>query len=182
MRTDIEFILVDPAVFWPPKEPEFPQAPIPDSPWTYENGSVNPALIPSNTTRLRSKGQRSTRDTDGVYNLLPYHPDFQEDAAGARGSAMYSDEESGDELDDEEGDAYFDSNRGRVQVRQGSEGYEVKPVSRAEMLRQYMEELNAVPDRYNRYEPEPHSESEDEDDDIPLGEVVHGRLEGTVQL
>ena len=172
-------LVADPAEVWPPKEPEIPRAPMPDSPWTYENGSVNPDLIPSNSARLRSKSQRSKRDDmDGVYNLPPYHPDFNEDTTGTQETNHpYEDRHSDDEA---EADAC--PNHSRMHVRRGSEGYEVRPVDRAEMLRQYMEELNAVPDRYNRYEPEPYSESEDEDDNVPLGATVRHILEDSVEV
>ncbi|KAF5323533.1 hypothetical protein D9611_005589 [Ephemerocybe angulata] len=170
----LNFELADhsvPGEVWPPKEPEIPRAHVADSPWTYENGTVNPSLVPSNASRLRTKRKPRNQDMDGVYNLPPYHPDFQE---GGIQQSSSSDQES----DDEEGGAFFESNR----VRRGSEGYEVRTVDREEMMRRYMEELNSVPDRYNRYEPEPYSESEesDNDDNVPLGTVR--RLNGSVQV
>jgi len=141
---------------------------MPESPWTYENGDVNPELVPSNARR------RKGRNMDGVYNLPPYHPDFQE-------GASYPDDaySEGSEDDTEEEYPHFSSNSGKVHVRRGSEGYEVRPpASREEMLRRYMEELNQVPDRYVRYVPEPHSESEDEEDEednVPLGSKLMSR-------
>jgi palmitoyltransferase len=46
-------------------------------------------------------------------------------------------------------------------VRIGSEGYEVRPVGREEMLRKYLEELGEEPGRYVRYMPETDSNSEE---------------------
>ncbi|KAF6766725.1 palmitoyltransferase PFA4 [Ephemerocybe angulata] len=151
------------AKYGPRKSLKSPALTFADSPWTYENGTVNPSLVPSNASRLRTKRKPRNQDMDGVYNLPPYHPDFQE---GGIQQSSSSDQES----DDEEGGAFFESNR----VRRGSEG--------EEMMRRYMEELNSVPDRYNRYEPEPYSESEesDNDDNVPLGTVR--RLNGSVQV
>lgn len=47
-------------------------------------------------------------------------------------------------------------------VRRGSEGYEVRSVSREQMLRQYLEGIGEDYDRYLRYIPQPDSESEEE--------------------
>jgi palmitoyltransferase len=100
---------------------------------------------------------------DGVYNLPPYHPDFED-----REMQSVQDEEQalfGEQYEEEEDYAY--SNGGKAHVRRGSEGYEVRSINREDLLRQYLEEINA-PDRYVRYEPEPCSESDDSDDDVPL--------------
>lgn len=152
-----------------------------DSPWTYENGSVNPNLIPSNGARLRAKKRGPpNEDMDGVYNLPPYHPDFQE--GGMQQPQYYEEDMDGESDDDEETDAYFDSNRPRV--RRGSEGYEVLPIDREEMLRRYMEEMNeASQDKYVRYVPEPDSESEeDSGDDRPLGAALARTLDSPVEV
>lgn len=55
-------------------------------------------------------------------------------------------------------------------VRRGSEGYEVLPVDREEILRRYIESRGEEDGRYRRYVPEPPSESESEDE--PLSERV----------
>ena len=44
----------------------------------------------------------------------------------------------------------------------------MRSINREDLLRQYLEEINA-PDRYVRYEPEPSSDSDDSEDDVPLG-------------
>lgn len=65
---------------------------------------------------------------------------------------------SGDEVDDDDDVPLGIKGRGR----RGSEGYEVRPVSREQMLRQYLESVGENYDRYIRYIPEPESESETE--------------------
>ena len=45
-------------------------------------------------------------------------------------------------------------------MRRGSEGFEIRQMSREEMLQRYLAEQ--TPDKYNRYVPEPASESEEE--------------------
>ena len=45
-------------------------------------------------------------------------------------------------------------------MRRGSEGFEIRQMSREEMLQRYLAEQ--PPNRYNRYVPEPASESEEE--------------------
>ncbi|KAJ2918393.1 hypothetical protein MD484_g1990, partial [Candolleomyces efflorescens] len=151
-----------PGEIWPPKEHEPERAPLPESPWTYENGSFNPDLVPTNT---RARPRRKVMD-DGVYNLPPYHPDFED-----REIHTVRDEEQAlfdEESEDEEEEYYTYSSRGQGHVRRGSEGYEVRSINREDLLRQYLEEINA-PDRYVRYEPEPSSDSDDSEDDVPLG-------------
>lgn len=73
-------------------------------------------------------------------------------------------------------DDEFGRRMGRVRVRRGSEGYEVKSVDREEMLRRFVEGRTHEPGRYQRYVPEPSSESEVEDGDadesIPLAQQV----------
>ena len=70
---------------------------LPASPWTYENGALNPHLAASNA-RLRSVSQRRAGP---VSALPPYHPDYEEPA-----SEDGEDEEDGSEYEsssDEEG-------------------------------------------------------------------------------
>ncbi|KAF7784158.1 hypothetical protein Agabi119p4_323 [Agaricus bisporus var. burnettii] len=55
-----------------------------------------------------------------------------------------------------------------VTVRRGSEGYEVRPISREEMLREYMDSVGEDYDRYLRYIPQPDSDGED----IPIDDSV----------
>ena len=133
------------------------------SPWTYQNEGFNPALQPSNTairegTSTSRKRQRHniTRGAD-TYPTPPYHPDFPE------GENVRQPEDESDTSNDEENAEY-----GKVRVRRGSEGYEVRPQDREDMLRRYLEELGEEPGRYLRYIPQPDDTSEDEDDNIPL--------------
>ncbi|KAJ6609380.1 DHHC palmitoyltransferase-domain-containing protein [Mycena sp. CBHHK59/15] len=146
----------DPPEVWPPQDPaamhygdpdkEFV---LPDSPWTYENGSVNPALQPSNSAVPR----RRSRNTNGASALPPYHPDYQ------AGADIPNDHNS----TDEEGDYHRYTDGGKTRVRRGSEGYEIRPVGREDMLARYL--------RYHRYIPQEGSDSDSED--IPLGQQLH---------
>ncbi|KAG2022858.1 palmitoyltransferase PFA4 [Coprinopsis cinerea AmutBmut pab1-1] len=148
---------------WPPRDPDSvgrPKIDLSASPFTYGNDTLNPELQPTNLRRRSFNGRGPP-----AHALPPYHPDYQEGYfVGEDGSWDESDEvcSEGDVPD------------GRVRVRRGSEGYEVKPQSREDMLRRYIEELGEDPYRYNRYEPEPFTESEEEsdDDNIPLARVA----------
>ncbi|KAF9469816.1 DHHC palmitoyltransferase-domain-containing protein [Collybia nuda] len=145
---------------WPPRDPaerrtsspeqEFV---LPSSPWTYENGSVNPTLEPFNAhLRDRDSSTKRRKSNSGRSMLPPYHPDYQEVSDVADD---YSSEDS--------------YNGKRNFVRRGSEGYEVRPVEREDMLQHYLRELGEEPGRYHRYIPYPESESED--DNIPLAQA-----------
>ncbi|KAF7303195.1 Palmitoyltransferase PFA4 [Mycena kentingensis (nom. inval.)] len=124
---------------------------LPDSPWTYENGSVNPDLRPSNSATRRRKA--------GVSALPPYHPDY----------GVAAESESEDE---------YEEDQSRVRVRRGSEGYEVRPGNREDMLARYLNEMGERQYRY--YVPEPQSESSDEEDDrVPLGQRVSIQQDGS---
>ncbi|KAF8215862.1 hypothetical protein K438DRAFT_613583 [Mycena galopus ATCC 62051] len=150
---------------WPPRDPatihdddpdkEFV---LPDTPWTYENGSINPDLKPSNST---SGTRRRRTPPDGASALPPYHPDYQPPRA-------IDDGDSSDEEDD-----YRYGNPGKTKVRRGSEGYEVRPGGREDMLARYLLEIGETPQRYHRYIPQPDSEPESESDDVPLGQQLH---------
>lgn len=92
----------------------------------------------------------------GASALPPYHPDYEPGDA----QETSSDEEIN-----------------QPRIRRGSEGYEVRPVDRDEMLRRYLEEIGEVPGRYHRYIPQPEEgESQDEDDDMPLATVSQTKL------
>lgn len=128
------------AISWPPRDPNDERRhnrpfQLPSSPWTYENGSVNPNLRPSNDSLRQRSGQR-------VSSVPPYHPDY-------RGSA----DDDSDEYDD---NVEAPLNRKRL----GSEGYEVQPIDREKLLAQFILDQAAQDGRYVAYEPEPHSESE----------------------
>ncbi|KAI0800548.1 palmitoyltransferase PFA4 [Fomes fomentarius] len=159
---------------WPPKDPDayiYPDEDpnhkfeLPASPWTYENGSVNPDLQPT-TTRRRRPGTR-TKAVEGPYSSVPpYHPDY-----GRQETYPVSSE------DDEDDDQYNQIGRPREFVRRGSEGYEVRPIDREVLLRQYIEDETTRPGRYQLYVPDPPSEPESggEEEQIPLGENLESR-------
>ena len=127
------------------------------SPWTYNNKSLNPNLQPSNSqSRRRNKSQSSS---PGVSSLPPYHPDYKEGDQGAYNPSNYENQ------DEEES-----TPSGRIHVRKGSEGYEIRPEEREEMLRQYLTDLGEEPGRYLRYIPQPESEESTSDDDVPLAQ------------
>ncbi|KAF7337517.1 Palmitoyltransferase PFA4 [Mycena sanguinolenta] len=146
---------------WPPRDPaamhdgdpnkEFV---LPDSPWTYENGSINPELRPTNSA------PRRRRTPDGTSSLPPYHPDYRPGNA--------DDMESTD--DDE--DDYRYAAPSKTKVRRGSEGFEVRPAGREDMLARYLLEIGETPQRYHRYIPQPDSEPESEDE-VPLAQQLH---------
>ncbi|KAG6817934.1 hypothetical protein H0H87_012402 [Tephrocybe sp. NHM501043] len=151
----------DGPVSWPPTDPtarnyEYPEENfvLPSSPWTYENGDVNPNLEASNSHRRTRK--KISRQGTGVSPLPPYHPDYQEGTAGAI------------DLTDESSDDEYDGRR--PFVRAGSEGYEVRPVDREEILRRYLAETGMEPGRYKYYIPTPDIDSES-DSDTPLADL-----------
>ncbi|KAF5385064.1 hypothetical protein D9615_001250 [Tricholomella constricta] len=159
----------DGSVSWPPRDPstyntDGPQNEfvLPSSPWTYENGSINPSLEPYNSQRRSAARRRPQRLTAGVSSLPPYHPDYQE---GTEAMLEGSDEESSGE----------DDVLRKPLVRAGSEGYEVRPVDRDDLLRRYLTDLGEQPGRYHRYIPTPDSESDSEDDDVTLAEAIAKR-------
>jgi len=155
------FTLVESGEEWPPRESDVNASPMHNSsitdnssPWTYENGSLNPNLQPSNSqTRKRNVSQTSI---PGASSLPPYHPDYKEGDQDAYNPGNRDEQES--------------PPRGRLHVRRGSEGYEVCPEEREEMLQRYLTELGEKPGRYLRYIPQPESEEGTSDDDIPLAQ------------
>jgi len=147
---------------WPPREWDGDASPVHNSnitdkssPWTYENESLNPNLQPSNSqSRRRNISQTSI---PGASSLPPYHPDYKE---GDQGACNPVNDESWDEEES--------APRGRLHVRRGSEGYEIRPEEREEMLQRYLTELGEKPGRYLRYIPQPESEESTSEDDVPL--------------
>jgi palmitoyltransferase len=102
---------------------------------------------------------------------LPYHPDYQEQHE----SEQYSGTSEGS------GDEQYPPKSGALRVRRGSEGYEVRPAEREEILRQYLENLGEEPGRYLRYIPQVEDEGEsdlegEDDDNVPL--ASHARRVG----
>ncbi|KAI0640069.1 palmitoyltransferase PFA4 [Trametes polyzona] len=149
---------------WPPRDPEAYVYPEPDpnhkfelppSPWTFENGTLNPQLRPSTTRRRKTP-------TRGHAAVPPYHPDYDGDDGG-----------------DDDGE-YAENTAGRPRefVRRGSEGYEVRQIDREALLQRYIEDRTAEPGRYHLYVPDPPSEPESgaeaeaEDENIPLSEKL----------
>ncbi|KAI0078856.1 zf-DHHC-domain-containing protein [Panus rudis PR-1116 ss-1] len=163
---------------WPPRDPStymYPDEPLdhelklPESPWTYENGSLNPDLRPtssgakaSSTTARKRKGNVSHR---GVSNVPPYHPDYKPPEEVDGDDYSVDSASSGNEYTEEEIPVPLTSRR---LVRRGSEGYEVHAIDREQMLKQYVESQVSEPGRYHIYVPEPPSASDTEDDDAPL--------------
>jgi hypothetical protein len=99
------------------------------------------------------KYKRQVQDQDlGKSPLPPYHPDYSE---------MNASEDSDSTSEDSDDVAPF--------VRGGSEGYEVQPVDREDMLRRYLKEIGEEPGRYHRYIPSPDFDS---DEDLPLAQVL----------
>ncbi|KAF8921983.1 DHHC palmitoyltransferase-domain-containing protein [Mucidula mucida] len=148
---------------WPPRDPivEPPPPPgfnLPDSPWTYGNGSINPDLAPSNSKARSTK--RRVRRVAHHSTLPPYHPDYQE---GASSGYDY----------EEDSDSSFEEEQRRPLVRRGSEGYEIRPTGREDMLQSYLEQIGETPGRYHRYIPQEdsESESEEEEDVTPIGQI-----------
>ncbi|TDL20994.1 hypothetical protein BD410DRAFT_699683, partial [Rickenella mellea] len=135
---------------------------LPTSPWTYENGSVNPNLRPSNAYQRRQKGGRRRGEGGGgfVSSVPPYHPDYQDDqhdhpSKNDNDQAEAEEESASSHTDSED---YHYSPYGH-RVRRGSEGMEVQPVDREEILRRYILSRGEEAGRYQRYEPEPASAS-----------------------
>jgi len=131
---------------------------LPESPWTYENGSINPELQPSNSSSIP---RRRKRELNGASSLPPYHPNYRPE-----GDA----EDVYDSTDDEDEYNYTTDNS-KTRVRRGSEGYEVRPGAREDMLARYLTEIGEPVQKYHRYIPQPDSESES--DDVPLGQQLH---------
>jgi len=156
---------------WPPRDPNMPHEEepstefiLPDSPWTYNNGNFNPELLSTNSARLDTPRRRRSQNGEDHSSLPPYHPDYQE-------RESHSLEYSSDDADEE----YWEAPRGKTLVRRGSEGYEVRPAGREDMLKRYLEQIGETPRRYHRYIPEPDSESED---DVPLTQTIVSRTSG----
>lgn len=104
------------------------------------------------------RGRR--RPIPSASSLPPYHPDYKEGDDQLDESQQYSDNDN-DTSEDE-------SPQLGTHVRQGSEGYEVRPEGREEMLRKYLEGLGEQPDRYLRYIPQVDEDSESDEDNTPL--------------
>ncbi|KAH9849211.1 palmitoyltransferase PFA4 [Lenzites betulinus] len=162
---------------WPPRDPEaytYPEADpnyrfqLPPSPWTFDNGDLNPELRPSTTRRRRTPTGAPPPAPRAP--VPPYHPDYDNDS----GTAAYPAMESDDDYDEDE---YTENAAGRPRefVRRGSEGYEARPIDRETMLRRYVEDRTAEPGRYQLYVPSPPSEPDsgpEAEESIPLSEKL----------
>ncbi|TCD71190.1 Palmitoyltransferase [Steccherinum ochraceum] len=102
---------------WPPKDPErrmmAEEDPnftfkLPDSPWTYANGSLNPALRVGASSATSSaqvasseaathRRRRGVRMPVGAANVPPYHPDYGKTVEPESDSSWDDDEPSGSE-------------------------------------------------------------------------------------
>ncbi|KAG2350756.1 zf-DHHC-domain-containing protein [Suillus weaverae] len=153
---------------WPPRDPTLAnQLPfkLPDNPWTYENGDVNPNLRPSNGRLRGVNGNRHKSSQDPVSVLPPYHPDYEDPGVDARPGRLYS--------PDSDSDYSEEGCSGAIRVRRGSEGYEVRPVNREQMLQEYVQDQISEAGRYQVYEPE-HTLESDEDFEDEFEEDVDG--------
>jgi hypothetical protein len=93
-----------------------------------------------------------------------YHPDFEDTEHAYDPGA--GDSSGSDEYEDPP------PVRHAPRVRRGSEGPELLPVDREEMLRRYVASETVRDGRYQRYVPEAPSEDEDEEqDNVPLAQV-----------
>ena len=73
------------------------------------------------------------------------------------------------------------ANRERSIVRRGSEGYEVRPVNREEILRRYIEDQGQEMGRYQTYVPEPESEGSEDLDDPEDDSETFSRVQQDVE-
>ncbi|GBE77566.1 zf-DHHC-domain-containing protein [Sparassis latifolia] len=163
---------------WPPQDPNrtytYPEPDqnhkfsLPSTPWTYENGTLNPNLQPSNP-RLRSSSTRRRKPKGPGYSSLPpYHPDFHEaqddDAYSASASSAGGESDGEQEQGLGEDPHHMYGSFSGVRVRRGSEGYEVQSADRDKIMRRFLECQTREPGRYQRYVPEPPSESETDEE------------------
>jgi palmitoyltransferase ZDHHC6 len=171
---------------WPPKDPSSyadesgPQL-LGESAFTYGTG-LNPSLQPSNTAKLRTSTRHENRSS-----YPPYHPAYNQPPEDSESDHDYNDPPSNfsnsaatffrdtlsfgganDAVNSDE-DEYPERTQRSVRVRRGSEGWEVKQMSREEIVQNYMRSRGleedklgrlSAPDRYRRYVPEPPSDSE----------------------
>jgi hypothetical protein len=120
---------------------------LPSSPWTFENGSFNPILRPSNAQLRSSRSKR--RRSKGASAVPPYHPDYEHSPSSSQYASSSSES---DEVNDYVG----------PRIRRGSEGYEIRPIDREETLRRFIETRGLEEGRYNVYVPESGVDSEKE--------------------
>ena len=149
---------------------------LPESPWTYENESLNPNLQPHNPLHPAPRRRKGLlRQSAPVSSVPPYHPDYRppgEEETFSDGKPASLDESSS-EAEDEPPVV-----EPRKLVRRGSEGYEVHTINREAMLRQHVTHQLTEPGRYNVYVSEDITPSESDDDtdveeeELPLAQRV----------
>ena len=112
-------------------------------PWTYGNGSFNPDLHPgSSKSGLRERGgstvsrQRHAYQYPGEGGEMDGTPDHDKSRLPYE---HFSRPPYADEGEDEDDRYYEDRPQRRQFIRRGSEGYEVRPIDRGEMLRRYVD-------------------------------------------
>lgn len=146
---------------WPPRDPTEEHAfQLPESPWTYENGSLNPNLRSSGGSARQRRTRLTKHAVEGAASSVPpYHPDY---GRNTRDEEHSIDGSTADSVSDDNYDA---DPRTLPRIRRDSEGYTVRNVDREAMLAQYIEDMTAQEGRYERYVPEPMSESSEEEDE-----------------
>ena len=113
---------------WPPETPDTEMDEnhvftLQKDPWTYGNESFNPDLRPSPSNNGLRERDGSPHDDD---EPRPPYEHFSR--------PPYADE------DEDENDYNHDDRLRRRQfIRRGSEGYEVRPINREEMMKQYVD-------------------------------------------
>jgi len=164
----------DASVPWPPQDPtvqytnQNSEFNLPLTPWTYENDALNPNLQPYNShLRASESRRRHSRKREGpISSVPPYHPDYRPSNVDTDAASSHI-TSSGSETHETYIGNYGD---GSARVRSGSEGYEVRPLDREEILRRYLQDQANEPGRYQVYVPEPEVESEvDSEENHPLG-------------
>lgn len=162
LKYEFSFGNEDDGAHWPPTDPSVQHDhtfTLPSDPWTYENGTLNPNLRPSNSSRLRGRSS-NTRRNGPTSSVPPYHPDFEEESV--------DDDKSRDSGSDDE---YCSVPASSKLVRRGSEGYEVRQIDREGLLQRYIDEQTHTQGRYNIYVPEVPSSSENASDEGAMEEA-----------
>lgn len=169
-RCSICFVDADEQNSWPPSDPndarrldvnyddDDHELILPETPWTYENGDLNPNLAPSNSRRKSSSARRRRRVP--IANVPPYHPDYVEPNTTTFRDGVPENSDGYETVSEEDNDEYVDKERSGHIVRRGSEGYEIRPVDREEILRRYIASRSEEAGWYNQYVPEPGSDSD----------------------
>jgi palmitoyltransferase ZDHHC6 len=170
---------------WPPKDPSIVGPghtfKLPENPWTYENGDLNPNLQPSSSIRRLSNSTATRRKTnrpeERISSVPPYHPDYRPPGEESENEVTASRHELSEDDEDD-----IPLGHSRRLVRRGSEGYEVATIDREQMLRNHVADYMEEPGRYKVYVPDPSSESDSEDEEMPLTARVESWRSNTSML